>query len=70
MRTQTSPKNLRFNPFSALVEPERVLAAVASSERLAQLESRICRPLDKPIIPHVATGVAPEDDLPALRQAS
>lgn len=56
MRTQSPGITTSFNPFSALIEPERVLAAVASSERLSQLESRICRPLDKPIIPHVASG--------------
>jgi hypothetical protein len=35
------------NPFALMMDPESVLAAVARSERLARLTSRICRPLDK-----------------------
>ena len=38
------------NPFAMMIDPEAVLAAVARSERLALLKSRICRPLDKPVI--------------------
>ena len=39
---------LESNPFALMMNPEAVLAAIAGSERLAQLGSRICRPLDKP----------------------
>jgi hypothetical protein len=35
------------NPFALMMDPESVFAAVARSERLARLTSRICRPLDK-----------------------
>lgn len=38
------------NPFALMMEPEAIFAAVAASERLARLHSRICRPLDKPLI--------------------
>jgi hypothetical protein len=40
------------NPFALLMEPEAIFAAMASSERLARLKSRICRPLDKPPVAH------------------
>lgn len=36
------------NPFALMMDPEAVFAALASSDRLARLESRVCRPLDKP----------------------
>ena len=35
------------NPFALMMDPEAVFAAIARSERLARLHSRICRPLDK-----------------------
>lgn len=38
------------NPFALMMNPESVFAAMASSERLARLHSRVCRPLDKPLI--------------------
>ena len=37
------------NPFALMMDPETVLAAVARSDRLNRLTSRICRPLDKPL---------------------
>lgn len=39
------------HPFALLVSPEAVCSAVAHSERLARLRRRVCRPLDKPLIP-------------------
>jgi hypothetical protein len=39
------------NPFALLVSPEAVCQAVAHSERLSRLRRRVCRPLDKPLIP-------------------
>ncbi|MFN6997193.1 MAG: hypothetical protein ACK4PH_23605 [Aquincola tertiaricarbonis] len=44
-------KTAAANPFALMVNPEVVLQAVERSERLARLSSRICRPLDKPLIP-------------------
>lgn len=38
------------NPFALMLDPQAVLASVAHSERLARLHSRICRPLDKPLL--------------------
>jgi hypothetical protein len=46
------------NPFALMMDPEAVFAALASSDRLDRLKSRVCRPLDKP---HV---VRPEGDSP------
>lgn len=52
------------NPFALMLYPESVLAAVASSDRLARLKSRICRPLDKAVnVP--AEGEAPDAPLDA-----
>jgi hypothetical protein len=36
------------NPFALMMDPAAVFAAIERSERLARLQSRICRPLDKP----------------------
>ena len=36
------------NPFMFMISPEVVLAAVAKSERLSQLNRHLCRPLDRP----------------------
>jgi hypothetical protein len=36
------------NPFALMLDPEAVFAALASSDRLERLKSRVCRPLDKP----------------------
>lgn len=35
------------NPFLLMIQPEVILAAVEKSERLAQLNRRQCRPLDR-----------------------
>jgi hypothetical protein len=50
------------NPFAMMIHPEAVLAALASSERLARLESRVCRPLDKPMLNPVDTEIAAFDE--------
>jgi hypothetical protein len=52
------------NPFALMMDPEAVFAALASSDRLDRLKSRVCRPLDKP---HAAR---PEGDQPAPDAAS
>ncbi len=39
------------HPFALMMDPQAVLAAMERSERLQHLQRRICRPLDKPIIP-------------------
>jgi hypothetical protein len=45
------------NPFALLLDPADVVARMECSERLRRLKSRVCRPLDKPLIP-----CATEDD--------
>ena len=39
------------NPFALMMDPDAVFAALARSHRLERLQSRICRPLDKPFAP-------------------
>lgn len=55
------------NPFALLLNPAAVLAEVERSGRLNRLASRICRPLDKPVISpttddKAVIDTAPEDD--------
>ena len=45
----TTTQPIEPNPFALMIEPEVIFAAMASSDRLARLKSRICRPLDKPL---------------------
>lgn len=49
------------NPFALLMDPDAVFRTVETSSRLKGLQSRICRPLDKPLIPRTAD--ADIDDL-------
>ena len=49
------------NPFALMMDPESVLAAVARSERLAHLHSRIWRPLDKPMVARAPADAAEFD---------
>ena len=44
------------NPFALLINPADVVAQMERSERLRRLQSRVCRPLDKPLIPCAADG--------------
>lgn len=37
----------QHNPFMLMMNPEVVLAAIEKSERLGQLNSQMCRPLDR-----------------------
>jgi hypothetical protein len=39
------------NPFAMMTNPEAVFRAIENSDRLCMLERRVCRPLDKPLIP-------------------
>ena len=52
------------NPFMLMINPDVVLAAIAKSERLGQLNRQLCRPLDR-VAPGGQGGEAPasaEDD--------
>lgn len=50
-------QHITANPFALLMDPEAVHAALAQSERLNSLKSRIWRPLDQPLIPRATTDV-------------
>ncbi|MBG6082470.1 hypothetical protein [Rubrivivax gelatinosus] len=52
----------RSNPFTLMMNPEIVLAAIERSERLGQLNRRICRPLDRPLLGAVNGGEPPQID--------
>lgn len=52
------------NPFMLMVNPEVVLAAMAKSERLGQLNRHLCRPLDRQVTPGADASGAEPDELP------
>lgn len=49
----------RPNPFTMMTDPQAVAQALESSERLSRLQRRVCRPLDRPLIPKVSK-IAPD----------
>jgi len=52
-----NPTNaLLADPFAMLIHPDQVMLAVEHSERLARLQSRVYRPLDRPWIPTKAVA--------------
>lgn len=53
--------SLSTDPFALMMDPQAVLAAVAHSERLQQLQRRVYRPLDKPLLPRNAAEAADFD---------
>lgn len=57
----TAPAPL--NPFAFMMDPESVLVAIAGSERLSRLHSRICRPLDRQMTPRADAETASFDEL-------
>jgi hypothetical protein len=57
----TQPATVR-NPFMLMLNPEVVLAAVAKSERLGQLNRQLCRPLDRPVPNGAKTAVDLDDE--------
>jgi hypothetical protein len=48
-RTQTAS-----HPFALLLDPASVFLAVEQSQRLEGLQRRVCRPLDRPLLPVTA----------------
>jgi len=42
-----------LNPFTMMTDPEAILLAMERSDRLNHLQRRVCRPLDRPLIPKV-----------------
>jgi hypothetical protein len=59
------------NPFALMMNPDAVFAEIERSGRLSRLSSRICRPLDKPMIAHADAAGPPrsEDDVDAWLEA-
>lgn len=55
--------NNRLNPFVLMLDPEAVINAMENSRNLRGLRQRICRPLDKPLIPktHCIEPIAVRD---------
>ena len=62
MQTIASELAAAPNPFALMMNPEAVFAAMEKSDRLARLHSRICRPLDKPLIGHAREELDAFDD--------
>jgi hypothetical protein len=58
-----TPIEAASNPFALMMNPESVFAAMARSERLARLNSRVWRPLDKPVVAKAADETAAYDEL-------
>ncbi len=46
------------NPFSLMMEPERVLQTMERSQQLRGLRRHKLRPLDKPLIPYTSAALA------------
>lgn len=51
------------DPFALMVHPDDIFHAIEQSERLQHLQRRVCRPLDKPLIPRVPSGSAADLEL-------
>jgi hypothetical protein len=49
---------LTLNPFSLMMEPERVLQTMERSPQLRGLRRHKLRPLDKPLIPYTKEALA------------
>lgn len=47
-----------INPFSLMMEPERVLHTMERSQQLRSLRRHKLRPLDKPLIPYTSEALA------------
>ena len=52
----------RTNPFVLMLDPEAVISAMESSQPLRGLRGRVCRPLDKPLIPKLFDTTVSEFD--------
>lgn len=70
-------QGLVANPFALMMEPEAVFQAIERSDRLNRLQRRVCRPLDKPLIPKIGDeadafdqAVDAEPELPAVEDLS
>jgi len=57
----TTVRQIESNPFALMTDPAAIFAAMAGSDRLARLKSRICRPLDKPLVARTGDAAAAFD---------
>jgi len=57
------------NPFSLMMEPERVLDAMAHSSQLRALRRHKLHPLDKPLIPYTSEALASQAAYDAMVDA-
>jgi len=58
-----------FNPFSLMMEPQRVLHTMEHSQQLRSLRRHKLRPLDKPLIPYTSEALASRAAFDALIDA-
>lgn len=58
----TQPQHPVANPFALLMDPQSIFRAIEKSERLGRLHSRVCRPLDRPLLPVVAADEAAQSE--------
>ena len=52
---------LASNPFALMMNPDAVVQAMETSDRLRRLQRRVCKPLDKPLVPRPASDTAAFD---------
>ena len=45
------------DPFALMMDPQGVIQAMERSDRLARLQRRVCRPLDRPLIARKETDL-------------
>jgi hypothetical protein len=45
------------DPFALMMDAQSVIHAMEHSEHLARLHRRVCKPLDKPLVPHKTSEV-------------
>ncbi len=45
------------DPFALMMDPQSVIQAMERSDRLARLQRRVCRPLDRPLIARAGTDL-------------
>jgi len=62
------------DPFALMMDPQGVIQAMERSDRLARLQRRVCRPLDKPLIARKPSELSEFDDVideqPELAEAT
>ena len=66
MINTTQAQRPLFGPFAMLLDPERVVREMTDCKSLDRFQSRIYRPLDKPLIAKSAKFVADAADVDRL----